>query len=359
MSNRDDTSSGSPFLRALGTILKVLFRLALVLVVGVLVGVGIYYAVSWVYPNVVVPVQENTRDIDDLEQSQNAIAQRLDQHIENVYGRLADLEGEVVRVQESAAVQERDTTEALDRLATVEPQLVALQATADAQDTTIAALERDLAAAEGDLEDQADALDDEQDRVSELAAELGTSIEAIEGQLEEVSAEQPILLGRLAMAQTAQDLLRVRVLLLEDNPGAARDTLLLAIQHLRQGAQLSPEVAEAADDLEARMRALDGLIESRSFTTAPALESLWAEVMSLVLPPPEGEAMMAEIEATTPLTATVAPTVTVTVTGTITPLPSPTPTFTPTPLATPTIPPTPTVTPTPSETITPTATLSP
>ena len=110
--------------------------------------------------------------------------------------------------------------------------------------------------------------------------------------------------GRLALLQTAQDLVKVR-LLLEENPGTARDTLGVAVTYLHQASTLMPLQAETLEDLRNQMTALDDLIAQRSFRARPNLEALWADVMDLVVPLSSQS--------------------TVTATGTTSPLPTPTP----------------------------------
>ena len=103
-------------------------------------------------------------------------------------------------------------------------------------------------------------------------------------QTSQVAGRAEKLEGRLALLQTAQDLLKVRLLLLEENARSAQDTLTLAIAHLEQAAELIPEQAQRLQELQGRMAGLGELIEERSFRAAPELESLWADVMDLVLP---------------------------------------------------------------------------
>jgi chromosome segregation ATPase len=136
-------------------------------------------------------------------------------------------------------------------------------------------------------------------------ASVAQQAEENRGELNDVYGQLGNLEGRLALLQTAQDLVKVRLLLLEENPGTARDTLDLAIAHLDQASALMSSQAETLEDVRNRMTALDDLIARRSFRARPDLEALWADVMDLVVP----------------LTAQSA----VTATQTTSPLPTPTP----------------------------------
>jgi len=120
--------------------------------------------------------------------------------------------------------------------------------------------------------------------------------------------------GRVALLQTAQDLLRVRLLLMEQDPRAAAEATTLAVAHLERARALAPELDAAIMPLQARLGDLRALIEAGSFRVGLELEALWAEVMELVLPAPV-------VEATPAVTVPGAPT------------PAISPIFTPTPPA--------------------------
>ncbi|MCJ7550367.1 MAG: hypothetical protein MUQ30_11875, partial [Anaerolineae bacterium] len=190
------------------------------------------------------------------------------------------------------------------------------------------------------LEAQAAGLDGQADEFAGLQTELTAQTEALAEQSEELAGIQAEILGRMALLQTAQDLVRVQLLLLEDNTGAAQESLLLAVEHLTRAAALSPEIAVDAAGWIERITILTTLIEERSFRAAPTLDSLWADIADRVLQPlPEGSAPLSlPSPEGTVLTTTVTSTLTLTPTLVITtPTPTPTPyiTLTPTPTPTP------------------------
>jgi hypothetical protein len=175
------------------------------------------------------------------------------------------------------------------------------------------------------LADQEEALAQQESALDTLETETNDQLTEVTDQLtdldvayqEVLSTTQP-LVQRLAWLQIAQDLLRVRLLLLENNPGVAVDTIDIAIEHLNSAVALEPEMAVAATDLRDRMATLSTLIEERSFRVTPTLEALWVDVIGQVLP----EA--AEFLTPTP-----------TQTPGATPFPTRTPFTTPTPSPTP------------------------
>jgi chromosome segregation ATPase len=138
------------------------------------------------------------------------------------------------------------------------------------------------------------------EQIEDLENRLGDVVSTLAQQVEENRGELEGMEGRLALLQTAQDLVKVRLLLLEENPGTARDTLALAIAHLDQAIALMPSQAETLEALRDQMTALDDLIAQRSFRVRPDLEALWADVMDLVVPLAAQSAVTAT-EATSPL----------------------------------------------------------
>jgi len=256
--------SGSPVLRAIGTFFRFLIRLLFILIVGALVGVGLYYGVPWAYRTLVQPVQQNTARVAALEQRMAQEQNRLQDENLALQERIAALEVKITTLREESAVQSQEVEGTVER---------------------IQQLEHRITQAEEDLEAQ-------QKVVEAMHSELDSAIADLGEQTGQVAGRTEGLEGRLAVLQTAQDLLKVRLLLLEENSRSARDTLALARVHLEQAAALMPEQADTLLGLQTRMAGLERLIAERSFRAGPELESIWADVMDLVLPsilPPAGE----------------------------------------------------------------------
>jgi len=183
-----------------------------------------------------------------------------------------------------------------------------LQVELEAQRQEIEAVTEEMQSGLGDavagLNSQIEAL---QTRLGDVIANLAPAVEETRGELDSVVVQLDGLEGRLALLQAAQDLVKVRLLLVEDNLGTARDTLALAITHIEQASALMPLEAQALAGLQTQMTDLDGLIAQRSFRARPDLEAAWADLMDLVVP--------------MPLTGTLGVTATET---TMSPLPTPT-----------------------------------
>ncbi len=252
-------ASESPVARAIGGLFRFLVRLLFVLIVGALIGAGLYLGVPWAYRSLVQPVQQNTARVVALERRVAQEQNRLQDENLAFEERIAALEAEMTGLGEDSGVQAQAIEGALEQ---------------------VEQLEGRITQAEADLEAQ-------QEAVQVMRAELDSAITELGEQAEQTAERTEGLEGRLALLQTAQDLVKVRLLLLEENTGSARDALILATVHLEQATALMPGQAETLSELQERMAALDQLIEDRSFQVLPELEALWADVMGLVLPPAE------------------------------------------------------------------------
>ncbi len=270
------SSSGSPFWRGVGKVFKVLLRLLVALIFGVLIGLGLYYGVPWVYRTVIRPVQENRVRIVTLEQSLEQERTRIRDEAAALRERATDLEMAVTELRETSGVQEQ-------RLDDLEIRATELQARIDGLAERMTAQEAAMSSLETELGEEMAALETE--LKDDLATEVEMALQEIDVRYGEIQAQADVLEGRLALIQAAQDLLKVRLLLLEENPRAARETVNLAIDHLSRARALLPDQTPALTDLEERLENLDELIAQDSFRVGPELEALWAEVMDIVLPP--------------------------------------------------------------------------
>ncbi|MGC9398676.1 MAG: hypothetical protein ACP5HM_06025 [Anaerolineae bacterium] len=310
---QNSTSSGSPFWRGVGRVLKVLLRLIFVLVFGVLLGLGFYYGVPWTYRTLIQPVQENRMRIVALEQSLEQERGRVQEEAATLRRRITDLEMALTELRETSDAR----TQRLDEL---DAQITETQAQLDQMMEIVAAQATAIPAINSEVEEEMTAL--EEKLRSELSAEAGAALKAADRRYAEIEAQTDALEGRLALIQTAQDLLKVRLLLLEENPRAARAAVMLAVEHLGRARALLPAQTETLDDLEARLTTLETLIAQNSYRVAPELEALWGEVMDLALPPevkPLGTAP-ALPPPPTPTAPTTAPSVRVSPVATPTPV---------------------------------------
>lgn len=267
------SSSGSAFWRAIGAFFKFLLRLTFVIVLGLLIGAGLYFGVPWVYRTFVRPVQENTARMAALEQRVTQEQTRSSAELQSFEERLTTLETALQDAREETA--NRD-----EAFAAHDEALSAATARIDE-------LEASLKKAEADVEAQ-------QETLIDLQAQLDKAQELMTDEGEAVTQQVGVLEGRVALLQTAQDLLRVRLLLLEGDPGAAAEAAALAVSHLERARGLLPDLGTSLTSVQSRLGELQGLISEGSFRVGLELEALWAAVMELVLPAPVTEVTPAE-----------------------------------------------------------------
>jgi len=324
--------------RTLGTVLKILLRLLVVLIFGTLIGAGVYLGIPWLYRATVVPVQENTDAIADLTQRLALTETETDRAADALQERTANMEGEIVALQETASVNNAAIATAVARIDAFETQATELTTTTESQAEAQAALRKDLDAVTRSLDRLAADLEQQQEALTSLEEDLGPRLTTLEVQADALTLSDSDVQARLVLLQSAQGLIRVQLLLLEDNPGAARSGLAIAIEHLNRYSALVPEQSDVAAGLIARIEELDALIEVRSFRTTPTLEALWADIVAMALPPlpvAVGEATGIGTSGTLTSTVGVTSTVELTLTETLTTTPTTTPPPPRTPTATP------------------------
>jgi len=299
-------SSGGGVVR----ILRFIVRLIFVLIIGGLIGLGIYLGVPWAYRSLVWPVQDNRARVAileqrmDLEQEHSRERDRAQQDRSyDLEDELDQMETEVTRLYEQVAVQAGDQEGLEAQTGRLDDQVAQLEADLEAQQRAMEAVTEDIRA---DLRDATaelnEDLEDLQDGLGDIISNLAPQVEETRGELTGVYGRLEDLEGRLALLQAAQDLVKVRLLLVEDNPGTARNTLALAVTHVEQASTLMPLQAEALAQLQTQMAALDGLIAQRSFRARPDLETIWAGLMDLVVPAPLTTTLgMTATQTTSPL----------------------------------------------------------
>ena len=318
--------------------LKILLRLLVVLIFGILLGAGIYLGIPWLYRATIVPVQQHTDAIADLTQRLTQAETQSDRATGALQDRTAGLEGEIVELQETAAVQSAGVATAVARVTDLEAKVAELASVSEAQGNAQTALEKDIETATRDLRGLASDLRDQQEALKALDEAATPRLEDLEARADALALTQDDALGRLALLQAAQDLVRVQLLLIEDNVGAAGDALQIVVAHLTRYGALAPDQGTTVADLVTRVETLAPLIAERSFRATPLLEALWTDIVALALPPlPEVTAPVTELgtsgtltsttglTATVDLTSTVGLTATQTVTPTLTPTPTPRP----------------------------------
>lgn len=280
MTEYKESSKGSG-LQLVGRVFRFLVRLLFVLVIGTLIGLGLFYGVPWVYRRLVWPIQENSARITVLEEQVAKNSESIFDNHRAREERIETLETETADMQERADAEARDQETLSQESEQLGRRVTSLEDDVEAQRQAIEQARSDFTAATSGLEQQ---LEGVEERLEEVQGELGQQIQASAEDLGELEGELDEALVHLSLLQTAQDLLKVRLHLTEENFGTAREALALAVVHLDRATAQSPSDAEVLDDLRTRMLAADDLIAERSFRAGPTLEALWADVANLAVP---------------------------------------------------------------------------
>lgn len=258
MDQQQTNATGSRILRGIAAFFAFLLRLIFVIVLAILLGIGLYYGVPWAYRALVQPIQDNAARITALEQRVEQEQVRLREENRLLQERVAALEAAITELREETTLHAQAQQEAEERIQDVEDRAARMG-------SALETLQQDLQEMRGSLESTVA----EMDQWSESSQERLADLE-----------------GRLALLQMAQELLKARLFLLEDNLTGARDVIRLAAGHLDRAIILMPAQTDMLMDLQERLIGMDALIVNRSFRTLPELESVWAALIEVAVPPP-------------------------------------------------------------------------
>lgn len=192
---------------------RFLLRVLFVLVIGIGLGLAVYFGAPALYRRYIEPVQVNTERLAELEDQMTAYQQEARADRAALDARLAEIEGQLAQQTEALAGLQSDVTlhgSRLNSLAGLPNRLASLETDADDLAAQVTALEADLADAESPTQ------------------QLGR---------------------RLEMIRALETLTRARLWLNQDNLGLAADDMQEASDILRQVAADAPDQEAAALDM--------------------------------------------------------------------------------------------------------------
>lgn len=341
--------------RGLLWLLRFALRLFFVVLLGIALGVGIFYGIVALYNQYIYPVQVHTIQLEQVrtrqEQDTSLTARRLNdlqERLETLTRQgdsnkqtLAGLEvglAEVSASQEGQAATlaalralQTDLNALQADLAAVHAGLAAAQAALESGDETVAAdleavrtAQERIGAALGRLQAEQESFGQEldsqqaeieawQEKVDAVRQEIVTLADGLEGDLAPVALRRDLIL-----VQAMNLLARARLLLVQSNYGLAQTDLQAARELLLANEPLlSPPGEAGVAAIVARLDATLGNLPAAPVAAADELDGAW-QLLAAGLPAkaalPPALQIAPAVTTTVPLTPTMAPEITPTVT---------------------------------------------
>jgi Skp family chaperone for outer membrane proteins len=315
-------SSGQKFWRGLGWLVKFILRLLFVLVIGVLLGAGIYwsasYGIAMVNQQIFQPIQNHTRQLADLESRYAQDYSRLNEQSQALQERIDALE--------SQGDTTRETLDSLEtRLMTTEAALSEMQIAIDAARENLSTLETQQTTFGPDITKLQSALTQLETVVDDLTETTASITSDVEALSVTVKDESPLVSVRteVQVLRAMELLTRARLQLAQNNSGAATTEVQEARNVLLALSATVPADQQSA--LTAVVQRLD--LGLANLPNAPRLaeddfEIAW-QLLTRELPTQSTAMPLLSPLAAPGITSTVALTATVPVTPTVTPTPKP------------------------------------
>jgi chromosome segregation ATPase len=228
-------------------IVRFIFRLLVVIIIGAVLGVAVYYAVPAIYRTAIEPVQTNTQSIIDLERDIIQLQTTADMQAEQYADRLAEVEGRLTAKGEE--------------IAALQAEVAALQTAFESQQQEVSDLKPLLRQVERLTSD----LETTEDQVAFLEETL-TGIELPAERLER----------QIQMIRAMTMLTQARLWLLQDNLGLAAEEITNARTLIAEVAEAEPE-----EENELYLQILDRLdlaledVRTTPIIAAEELEIAW------------------------------------------------------------------------------------
>ncbi len=222
---------------------RFLLRVLFVLVIGVGLGLAVYFGAPALYRRYIEPVQVNTQRLAELESQMAAYQQETRADRAALDARLAEIEGQLAQQTEALAGLQSDVNLHRSRL------------------SSLAGLPGRLASLETEAED--------------LAARLA----ALEADLADTESPTQQLARRLEMIRALETLTRARLWLNQDNLGLAADDMEEAMDILRQIAADAPDQEVAVlNTIIDRLGLAVGNLPDSPVVASDDLEIAWREL---------------------------------------------------------------------------------
>ena len=328
-SPQERPSFGRRLLLALGKLAKFTLRLLFVVVVGALLGLGIYWAASYgvatVNRQVFQPIQDHTRQLGDLESRYVQEYGRLNERTQALQEETQALQEQIDELERQGDAT-RETIGALEnRLTTSEALLTEMQTTLKTAQESLATLEEAQTALEPDVTQLKAALAELETVVDALTEDVAQAVDDVEALSVTVKDEAPLVIVRteVQLLKAMELLTRARLQLAQDNQGAAKTEVQEARNLLLNlGVTLTEDQQNALAAIVQRLELGLANLPDAPRLAADDLEVAW-QLLVKGLPTQSAATMLLSPLTTPPLTTTETLTASVPVTVTVTPTPRP------------------------------------
>ena len=320
-------SFGRRLLLALGKLAKFTLRLIFVVVIGGLLGLGIYWAASYgvatVNQQVFQPIQNHAQQLEDLESRYAQDYGRLNERTQALQEQTQALQEQIDALES----QENATSEGLEalesQLMASEALLAEMQATLETAQENLDALESEQTTLKPDVAQLETALAELETSMEALTEDVAQAVDNVETLSVTVKDEAPLVAVRIEvqLLKAMELLTRARVQLAQDNTGTAKTEVQEARNLLVNLGTTLPEDQQKA--LAAIVQRLE--LGMANLPNAPRLAADDLEVASQLLVkglPGQSTTLLSPL-TTPPLTTTETLTTTLPLTVTVTPTPKP------------------------------------
>ncbi len=233
--------------------LLVLVRIILIILLGTLIGVGLFFGFKYAYNQVVIPIQQNQMEIQSLNT-------RVNQQWDLIQEKNADLDDRLTLLESD---QDSLNDQVSEMLIKIEQNAADLEAL-DLKFT-------DLIEKSGDLEKSIAKLEEQAELFSTQNKEFKTILENMDVENQIKPLKQDVAIFKILM-----QINRARIFLIQDNLGLAEEELLLANQLFDDLSTLSPENEEEIASWKARLELAIGHLPNNPVLANDDLEILWS-----------------------------------------------------------------------------------
>jgi chromosome segregation ATPase len=232
--------------------LQVLLRLILIILIGILIGAGLYFGFKYVYNQVVTPIQQNQAEIQSLNT-------RVNQQWDLLNEKNIDLEERLTQIENDQDLLNNQVSEMLTKIDQNAADLEAFDLKFN-----------DLVENTDNLERGIQDLAKQDEEFQNLNEEIQTSLENMD-----VDNKVKPLKQEVAIFKILLQINRSRLFLVQDNLGLAEQELLIADEMFESLSEISPENEEEIASWNARLNLAINHLPNNPVLANDDLEILW------------------------------------------------------------------------------------